>query len=599
MRRVASPIFAVALACALPPSPAAALDLPRVGEVRPGGRGGLDWLDPHGWVRLRSDWDRTPQGTLRGVTFLVVDVRQARAQRLTFPVEPLRARHPDLFIGPPNVDLVHFDGTRALLRFDRREPLRTVSRYAVWTPASGALGEPTTLGGTVLVQEGKRRGVERATWLAGADPAAGRLYYAETSYDPRATSGAAPLALRLTRVDFPGLQRDGWEAVITPPHRARPLPLETYRAFSPDGRWLALAEYSERGGERPPPGDPPAQVYVVDLGSGAVARYPIPPTPYGLAFSRDGRYLAVGSHQDAEVVRIDLVAGRVDLRAKVQAGLHALVTTPSGDALLVLSDHRGAPRSIEVRRWSDLSLRETVPMTRLFPGLPGLHASTIRATADGRFLAAPRFGRDGFPAGEDAGVVTFAVDEAASAEGRADPVAVVRTHVERTGLKLYPYLLHEVGGPEGAFAPIAAGPGGEAFVLGTAGAGGQPWAIWVDARGKVLWERSLRRGALFQEYEACGAAFTADGDVIAFLLGYVRPGAPATSRLVRLDGKGQVRWEWTGPVGPEARFAEALRLLPDGTVRMTGHVGTTTTPWTGDLDAATGRLLREETGGGR
>jgi hypothetical protein len=120
------------------------------------------------------------------------------------------------------------------------------------------------------------------------------------------------------------------------------------------------------------------------------------------------------------------------------------------------------------RGWSDLRVRETIPASRLFPGVAGFHPSPIRATAD------------------------------------------------------------------------------------------DPSAIWVDARGKVLWERSLRSGTT-----------------------------------------GKVLWEWTSPIGRQARFPEKLQLLPSGAVLMEGHVGTSATRWIGELDATTGELRRDEVGGPR
>jgi outer membrane protein assembly factor BamB len=178
--------------------------------------------------------------------------------------------------------------------------------------------------------------------------------------------------------------------------------------------------------------------------------------------------------------------------------------------------------------------------------------------------------------------------------------------VERTGVKLYSYQLKQVGNAEGYFAPIVASETGESFVIGTRSdlpedapfqAGkSHPYAIWVDARGKVVWERSLRSGKTFRDYQGGGAVATPDGAFIAFVLCYVNPAAGAASRLVKLDRKGRTVWEWTSPIGKEARFPDELRLLPSGTVLMKGHLGTSRTPWVGELDAATGKLLRDEVG---
>jgi hypothetical protein len=149
-----------------------------------------------------------------------------------------------------------------------------------------------------------------------------------------------------------------------------------------DGR---TAPEKDRAAQRQFKPKPPPQVYVIDFEQKKVSAYPIPRTPYGLSFSRDGRYLAVGSHEENVIIRIDLEAGRIDRRVKAQTHLQKFVTTASGDSLIVMSDHLGAPRSIEVRSWKDLSLQETIPISRLFPGVAGTHPSGIQATNDGRY----------------------------------------------------------------------------------------------------------------------------------------------------------------------------------------------------------------------
>ncbi|XXF78969.1 hypothetical protein P2318_04215 [Myxococcaceae bacterium GXIMD 01537] len=305
------------------------------------------------------------------------------------------------------------------------------------------------------------------------------------------------------------------------------------------------------------------------------------------------------------LLRFDLEAGRIDRRVKAQKHIQAFATTPSGDALISMSGHRGAPRSFEIRRWSDLSLQETFPVSALFPGLPGIDPSPIRATADGRFLVAPTYKGDGFPDSTNSGVVTFTVDETKTSP-HPDPVAHVSTHVERLGLSLYSYQLQYVGNTEGYFAPIVASERGDSFVIGThsglredapfqAGKS-YPYALWVDGKGKVVWQRSLRSGKTFLEYEGGSAVATPDEAFIAFFLCYVNPGSGPSARLVKLDRKGKVLWEWTSLSGAQARIPDRLQLLPSGRVLMTGHVGASGTPWVGELDARSGKLLRDDVG---
>lgn len=368
---------ASALLVMLVAAPSQALELRRVGELHLGSGGLREWLDPHRYVRLKNEWERTPSGA-RGVTFVVADVLEQKLLRLPFALADFQRSHAALFTGPPNVELVHFDGTSGLLRFDRREPMRTVSYYSVWNPRTQAVTEPTRIGEALFTPNGGGRRVSRLTYLVGPDPAASRLTFADVTYDDRPRTKPGPVAIHFRRVTFPDVRPDG-EVDLALPKRTRQLEAEIHRTFSFDGKKLALAEYYDRAAQREFQAVPPPQVYVIDFERRSVARYPIPRTPYGLSFSRDGRYLAVGGHEEAEIIRIDLEAGRVDRRVKAQSHIQAFATTASGDALIVMSDHIGTPRSIEVRRWSDLGLQETIPVSRLFPGLAGLDPSGVRA----------------------------------------------------------------------------------------------------------------------------------------------------------------------------------------------------------------------------
>jgi hypothetical protein len=269
-----------------------------------------------------------------------------------------------------------------------------------------------------------------------------------------------------------------------------------------------------------------------------------------------------------------------------------------------MSGHRTGPKSIEVRRWSDLGLEETIPITALFPGVAGIHPSGIRSTADGKYLVSPFYKPDGWPDSAEGGVVTFAFDEGKSRG--VDPIARVSPYVKRTRLQLYSHQMNRVGNDEGHFAPILALAKGESFVIGTKSdleedapyqeGKSHPYVIWVDAKGKALWQKSLRSGKTFVDYSGGSAVETPDGGVIAFLIGYIGGGAGGAARLVKLDRGGKVRWEWTSPVGAEARFPTTLQLLPSGRVLMKGHVGSGRAPWEGELDAKTGRLMRDEVG---
>lgn len=585
-------------------SPSLAVDFRRVGEeLRLQSGGSMEWLDPHRYVRVKNEWERTPKGVTGGVTFVVADVVDQQLLRLPFPLGEFQKSHPSLFTNRPNVELLYFDGTSALLRFQRSEmPSRIVSYYSAWNVKTQALTEPMQLGETVYTSiEGKQQ-VSRLTYLVGPDPAASRLYFAEVTYDDRPVFKPEASAIHFFRVSLPELKKD-WELDLKLPKRTRQLPLEIYRTFSFDGRKLAMAEYSDSGMQREFKPVPPPQVYVLDLEQKKVSAYPIPRTPYGLSFSRDGRYLAVGSHEENAIIRIDLEAGRIDRRVKAQTHIQKFVTTASGDSLIVMSDHLGAPRSIEVRSWKDLSLQETIPISRLFPGIVGIHPEGIRATNDGRYLVTPPYKEDGWPDSANPGLVVFAIEEGKRA-GRPDPTALVLAQVERNHVDINKYQMSQVGNTEGYFAPIVANDKGEAFVIGRTSdlpedapfevGKSQPFAIWVDARGKVVWAKSLRRGKVFLDYVGISAVATPDGAFIAYMQCSIDPRRNEASRLVKVDRKGRVVWDWTSRMGKDAPFPEQLQLLPSGRVLMKGHVGSSRLPWVGELDARTGKLVRDE-----
>jgi hypothetical protein len=79
--------------------------------------------------------------------------------------------------------------------------------------------------------------------------------------------------------------------------------------------------------------------------------------------------------------------------------VHAFFPLPVKDYVLVAASHAAGPKPFEVRRMSDLSLVQKIPMSALFPGIEGVHPSGMRLTPSGRFLATPTYAQNGFPEG--------------------------------------------------------------------------------------------------------------------------------------------------------------------------------------------------------
>lgn len=577
-------------------------ELRRVSEVRLAGAGGVEWVDAHRYLRTKNEWERG-KNRLTGVTFVIADVRDAKEVRLRFDLDGFQRRHPALFTGIPNVDLVHFDGVNALLEFDRMEDLKTTRFYSVWNVQTRIVSEPKPLSESVYKRVGKQRQATRISYLVGPDPGASRLYFADAAYAEDRQLDDGPVSIRYYRVNFPSLDVD-WELNVELVRRERQLPAEIYRVFSPDGSKLALAEYYDTAAMRVLKADPPPQVYVIDFEQRKVSRYPIPRTPYGLAFSPDGRYLAVGSHEEETIVRIDLKKETIDRRVKTQPEVMSFVAAPSGESFLVKFGSRTGPKSIEVRRWSDLSLAGTLAHATV-DRAAGFEDVGLQSTPDGKLLVATFLDREARSEGNNAALVTLELDEEKPAQS-VDPISLVSAHVRAQQLRLYSYQMNQVGNAEGFFAPaIVANARGEAFVIGTKSelredgpyedGKSHPWVAWVDAKGKVVWQKSLRRKD-FLEYQGASAVATPDGAVIAYIIAHKSRGAGGTTRLVKLDRKGKTLWEWTGPIGRETRFAESLQLLPNGRVLMKGNVGSGRARWEGELDTKTGKLVRDEVG---
>lgn len=141
------------------------------------------------------------------------------------------------------------------------------------------------------------------------------------------------------------------------------------KVFSPDGTKLALVEYNDVGIQRDQKPNPPEQVLVVDIPSKKVDAYPSLLSAYGTVFSRDSRYLVLGSNELGDMVRIDLEKKKIDLRAKGHKRVDVLLPTRSGKSFLVFSNTKlSSPKTIEVRRFSDLKVQTSVPVRLVFPG---------------------------------------------------------------------------------------------------------------------------------------------------------------------------------------------------------------------------------------
>ncbi len=193
----------------------------------------------------------------------------------------------------------------------------------------------------------------------------------------------------------------------------------------------------------------------------------------------------------------------------------------------------------------------------------------------------------------------------------ADPVERAKSWANNNEVSLYSYQMDAIGKTDGSFAPIVATSNGVYLVGTRTGRPADseyeigksiPVVIKFDSKGKVLWEKPFRRKG-YLDFEGGGLARNADGTIVVFILSYVHPSRGAANRLVKLDPKGKVIWDWVGRGGgvPNTPFATKVTLAPNGNVKMTGHLylkkgDETANGWTGEVDAK-GKLIVDETGG--
>jgi hypothetical protein len=161
--------------------------------------------------------------------------------------------------------------------------------------------------------------------------------------------------------------------------------------------------------------------------------------------------------------------------------------------------------------------------------------------------------------------------------------------------------MKRVGNPHGRTAAIAVTADGGALIAGTTSFKGQtvPAVVRADARGAKLWLKPLPERA-FVTHEVASVAALPDG---ALLLspGYPDPGWKPTARVVRLDDRGNVRWQWLGRGKDRHKIPQIVtaQRTPKGTVLLRGYIQLVADGdvhgWTGELDAR-GRTIREEVG---
>jgi len=387
--------------------PAGKIGFQRLGEVKVEISGTYHhWLDRQRYVMLDVQYAQTRAGRIANLG--IADVLEQKFFQVPFGQDELKKAHPGLSTHFP-YPISFFKSDRALLRFDWERDRQSgaperLPAYCFLTPRVQSTCDPTEIGNVDPIPP----------WgyfkELGPDPTEKYLYGAILVYDGDILKKGKLLSLRLFRFPLSDetLTSD-WEMEFAIPKREKPLSLQSSVFFSADGRMLAFVEYHDlTDAERSTP-VPPPQVYVIDTKTKQVSTFPIPVTAYGVSFSRDGKYLAVGSLETGELLRINLAAGRIDRRVKAGTSVDKLLTTARGDTFLVFSGRSRKPKPIQVRRWSDLKVVQTIPIRSLFPERDSMDSSYVWMSADGRHLVTTNTGENGFAVKEE-GLVVFRLE---------------------------------------------------------------------------------------------------------------------------------------------------------------------------------------------
>jgi hypothetical protein len=190
----------------------------------------------------------------------------------------------------------------------------------------------------------------------GTDPSGQHFYYALFRYTEPGSGIVS--RLELSRIKLDGFE-DRWAHTIELPQQ-RGATVSTYAVFpSPDFSRFIYPEYSEGSGRHKP-----ADAYVIESATKRHFTVPIPVTPYGVAWDREGRSFAIGSNQTGQIVRIDVASKKQVGTAKGPTQITKMVISPHAKWLYVFA--RSKP--IAVFSWPDLKPAKSIPLAALFPG---------------------------------------------------------------------------------------------------------------------------------------------------------------------------------------------------------------------------------------
>jgi hypothetical protein len=612
MNRIAA--FTLLLAAPLAPGRAAPPPAPgqlrfveelRVEPSKGGTRIGADLqkLSAQRFVKLGMEWERDAKNRAKRPRFKLLDLEQRRIVEVTIPVDQLPATHTGILGQSPPPELVHHDGEKTSMIFRASRDYKEVAKYfCQFDHRTGRFSELVKLG---------ELNASRYLHPIGFDPQEAHFYFAFEQYAPDDKEKKGPASLDLSRIGLKSLAID-WQMTLDLPKRKRQLAIKGEH-FSHDGTKLALIEHSERSY---PTAIPPQRAYVIDLEKRTTDVYPTPLSAYGATFTRDDRYLLLGSNELGEIVRLDLARKRIDLKTKGVTLINGFGLTPSGKSLLVFANTiLASPKVVEVRRVDTLALKTSIPMRLLFPGLDGVHAGFV-STEDGRFLVSSICDKTGFPSGtgirlyevpddvDSPGTAGASPDEVKTAQG----VVLAKLHAGVNKIEVNMDPEEEARTPRPSFAPVVVTASGDVLFAGTRSGNSDgdykpgrtsPVVVRLDPSGKKRWEVAFPKKG-FLDHTGARVAATADGGCVAQIFSYVHPGRYPVTRLVKLDAKGKTLWEhqFRGEGDLDTPLADHVEFLPDGSISLTGRIypaQNVKKPWTAVVSGS-GAVLSDVTG---
>ncbi len=562
-----------------------------------------EWLSAQRFLKIGVDWERDPKGRARFPNYQFFDFAEQRVISVPIPVDHLPSEFVGILGANPSPTVVHFNDDVLSLVFRQSQNYKTIAtlftQYSFRTRQFSPLLPLTAWDDTRYFHD------------LGFDGTDEHLYYADAVNPAGNALKEGFTRLDLSRINLKTGEKD-WSMSLPFPKRKKPLAL-TQKIFSRDGKKFALVEYADREIQRKDAPLPPPQVLVIDVETKKIDSFPVPLTTYAGFFTRDNKYLVLGSNELGDIVRINLSTRKIDATTKAITHQHKFFPTPSGKSFLVIANTRlASPKVVEVRRVDTLKVQTSIPIRMLYPQNDGVFPDGFSGM-DGRFLLLPiveqasgSATRKGFRLYEvPEEVDSPALEGVSDAELKLAQAAVTgQAYADAHKIQ---YSVNAPRNPNETFTQFNTAPNGDILLIGTYSDNSdgewkpgrtRPVVVRVGLNGKKKWERVLTKPG-FVDYTGAAVAVTPEGGCIANVMSYVNPGRYPVTRLVKLDAAGKVVWDhqFRGDGTVDSPVGDKYEFRPDGSVAITGRIALADEKkerrWLGIIDAD-GKVVTDE-----